>query len=181
VRIAVEQTRARPGSGKVALEADAVRKKIWLASSFRLQIDGLDCTKVTSVAPITVKLAVAENAVGELRDVEKLPAGLEVSDLVVTLAEVASESWASWLQSFMVEGRNDQGAEKSGTLQYLSPDGTTVLFTLGLHGLGIYKLAPVRQQSEASRRVVASLYCEQIQFAVGPAKMPAPLRRRAVT
>jgi hypothetical protein len=172
VSLAPEQTHRTAGSGApIKADAGAVQKK-WLPANFRLAIDGLECKKVTSVAPITITTALGEHAVGELRDDRGEPAHLDVSDLVVTLPETAAETWNAWFESFVIKGADQ---EKAGMLECLAPDLQTVLFTLTFAGLGIYRLQRPGQPSGADSiaRVTASLYCEQIRFAAGAVKRGA--------
>ena len=176
VTLAPEQTRRRAGTGARIEAGPVAPQKKWLPANFRLRIDELECRKVTAVAPITITTALAEQAVGELRDSRREPEHLEVSDLVVTLPETDAATWDSWFESFVIGGVVQ---EKSGTLEYLAADLKAVLFTLSFAGLGIYRLHRPRLQSGADTvaRVTASLFCEQILFTAGAVKPVArPVR-----
>jgi hypothetical protein len=167
--LAPEQTKRAKGSGaKLAGQVGAKAAK-WASANFRLQIDGLDCTGVSRIDSISIRSVVAENAVGELREVEKEPSHLEISDLMITLSEAKAETFYDWHEDFVIKGNNGEDKEKSGTLELLSPT-KDVLFTLSFSGLGIYKVAPMAQPAgvEAVRRVTASMYCEQVGFTPGP-------------
>jgi hypothetical protein len=169
VSLAPEQTHRTAGSGAPIEPETVAVQKTWLSANFRLAIDGLECKQVASVAPITITTALAEQAVGELRDYRREPAHLDVSDLVVTLAEPAAETWNAWFESFVIKGGDH---EKTGTLECLAPDLKTVLFTLGFAGLGIYRLHRPGQQrgADSVARVTAFLYCEQVRFTAGAVK-----------
>ena len=166
VKLAPEYTRSVKGAGGGSAKVDQQRQKRWLPSNFRLKIDGIDCTKVSKIAPLVVKQTIVSDTVGELREAEKAPAHLEVPDLIVTVAESHAGDFVTWHQDFVVNGHNAQNNEKNGTLELLTPDMGTVLFTIGLFNLGIYKLAlePIRSGSENIRRVTAAMYCEQMTF-----------------
>jgi hypothetical protein len=129
-----------------------------------------------------IKQPVAAESIDAFRDRQLLPGQLQIPDLVIRLPEVAAETWDRWFQSFVVEGKCTPADERTGTLQFLTPDLKEAVFTLGFYGLGIYRLRRLEPEAaDAVRLVEASLYCEQIQFAVGTAKMPAAARRVAVT
>ena len=180
VALTPDVTRRKPPGGAKPSEKLTASKK-WLASAFRLKIDGLDCTKVLRIEPIVVFVRSQQAPVGELR-IPTIDARIDVPDLVVTLAESGAATWDAWVDDFLVAGNDAQDREKSGTLELLAQDLTTKLFTLHFSGLGIYRLHRVKQPagSEAIPRVTASLYCEQLRLTVGaaqpkPATAPAPV------
>jgi phage tail-like protein len=149
-----------------AMKADVQKK--WLPANFRLRIDGMDeaCQRVNKIEALVVKQKVVENAVGELRDYEKEAASVEIPNLVITFPESHSKCFYDWHQSFVINGENGQDKEKGATLEYLTPDLKTVLFTLTFSNLGIFKLTPdkVEAGNEQIRRVKAEMYCEDIKF-----------------
>jgi hypothetical protein len=166
--LAPEQTRRVKGSGgKLAGQLGAKTAK-WLLANFKLEIDGLDCTGVSQIGPISIQSVAAEQAIGERREIEKEASRLEIPDLVVTLSEAKADSFHTWHEDFVIKGNNGDDKEKSGKLQFLGPTMDT-LFTLSFSGLGIYKLAPSAQSAgvEAVRRLTASMYCEEMAFAAG--------------
>ena len=151
-------------SGKYDIKPEVQKK--WLASNFRLKIDGLDCTRVNKVEAITVKQKVVENPVGEPRDYEKEPAHLEIPNLVITLAESHAKEFFDWHEDFVIKGNNGQDKEKGGSLEFLTPNLSETLFTITFENLGIFKLTPekVESGSENLRRIKAELYCEDMKF-----------------
>ena len=159
VAFAVESTQRQKGTGntlKLCAKGPAVQKK-WLASNFRLKIDGLDCSKVTKIDAFTIKQGFSP---------ERESGRLEIPNLAVTLPESAAESFVDWHEDFLINGNNSSEGEKKGTLEYLTPNLAQTLFTVELQGLGIFKLAPERVEagSEQIRRVKAEMYCEAMTF-----------------
>jgi len=170
VRVRPEYTRVRkPSARKVAVAAFGKEARAWLPSNFRVQIDGLDCSKVQRVDSFTVKQTAPQDAVGDARDYEIVPGRVEFPNLRITLAEVSAESWAAWHQSFVIDGNNDESQEKGGSLVFLSADRKTELAEIRLFNLGIFRLRPERVEggAEAVRRVTAELYCERMEFHYG--------------
>jgi phage tail-like protein len=172
VKFAPEYTRAQAKTGSaISAPIGKGEQKKWLPSNFRLKIDGLDqsCIKVNKVEALTIKQKVVEDPCGERRDYDKVPASIEYPNLVITCAESHADQLYAWHEDFVIKGNNGQDKEKGGTLEYLSADLKTVLFTLTVSGLGIFKLTPekVESGSENIRRVKGEMYCEQITFKEG--------------
>lgn len=155
------------GTAKTLL-APKVQKK-WLPSNFRLQIDGLDCTKVNKVEAITVKQKVVGNPVGGTQAYQKEGTSVESPNLVITLPEANAAGFLNWHQQFVASGKNNKASEKTGQLAYLTEDLSETLFTLNFHGLGIFKVTHDKREAhnEQVARVKAEMYCEEIQFRYG--------------
>ena len=166
VRFAPEYTKTKKGSGKVSIDTKKVAQKMWLPQNFKLEIPGLDCTHVTKIDSFTVKSKVSENAVGELRDYEKEPTYVEFPNLKITMTASHADTWQQWFQDFLIDGKNGEDSEKSGTLHFLTPNRQADLFSIKLHNLGIFRLAdePVTANADQVHRVVAELYCERMEL-----------------
>lgn len=149
-------------------------QKKWLPSNFALHIDGLDCTRVQAIDPLTVRLVIGEN-MGEVRDYGSQPDQLNVPDLAVTMADTDAGTFRAWLDDFVIKGNNGPGAEKGGTLEYRSPT-QEVYFTLTFKNLGIVKLTRLPLGADKVRRVRAEMYCEQIGLQPGTVAMPGPVQ-----
>jgi phage tail-like protein len=173
VKLTPESTKNnRKGAGQSIPPLPAAQKK-WVASNFRLTIGGLETasSRVSKIDAFTIKQNVFQHEIGEQRDSQLEPAGLEIPNLSVRLAESQSDQFAAWHEDFVIKGNNGQAMEKAGTLQCLSTDFKTALFTLSFNGLGIFKLTPDKMEanSEAVRKVNAEMYCESINFKYQPA------------
>ncbi len=162
LKFSPESTQVQPGSGKPVQISASVQKK-WLPANFRLNIDGLDCTRVNKIEALTVKQKV-------IQDPGTAPVvTLEVPNLVITLADAAADSFYKWHEDFVIKGNNGDDKEKGGALEYLAPDLKEVLFSLSFAHIGIFKLSPdkVESGSENIRRVKAEMYCEDMKFNYG--------------
>lgn len=174
IKISPEYTRqtvSQGGGPSIAggkYSIDATVQKKWLPANFRLRIDGMEepCSRVNKIEAIVVKQKVIENPVGELRDYEKEPAYLEIPNLVITFPESHAKPFYDWHESFVIKGENGDDKEKGGTLEYLTPDLHTPLFTITFKHLGIFKLTPDKVESgnEQIRRLKAEMYCEDMEF-----------------
>jgi hypothetical protein len=169
VKFSPQQTRFKQGAGgKVASSSakiDANALKRWAPSNFRITIDGVDCTRVSKVESVSIKQKVAQDQIGVFREPSKLPTAFEYSNIVVTLPESSARSWYDWHQSFIIDGKRDQANEKTGKIEFLSPNMQEVLFTLDLKQVGIFRLTPDKgEPGDAIRRVKAEMYVERIDF-----------------
>ncbi len=171
VTFAPEITRFQKGSGRApsgASPGSAVLQKKWLPANFRLKIAGLEeaCSRVNKIDEIVIAQKVVENPVGELRDYEREPAHLEIPNLVFTVPESHADSILQWYQDFVIKGNNGDAQEKTGTLEYLTPNLQEALFTLTFRHLGIFNVEPEKIESgvENVRRYRVSMYCEDMSF-----------------
>jgi tail tube protein gp19 len=158
VRMEPEQIRTSKGSGSVPAAPKTQRP--WTVNSFRLDIAGLDCSRVQKIEPFTVKQAVKNVSLGDQRVPTKEATLLTFSDVVVTLPNAAADTWQAWTKSFLVDGKNDDSQEKIGDLILLGPDAKAEIARIHLFGLGIKSLA---RQTAANQPgvLVATMYCER--------------------
>ena len=143
-----------------------------LSSNFRLNIAGLDCTKVAKIHSFTVKQRLAgETLVNGRYQVDATQAAppnlLEFPNLRIELATTSAESWGAWFRSFVINGNSSTMNEKTGTLSFLAPNLSTVLATISFQNLGIFRLEDALPDASAEiTRVVAEHYCERMELAV---------------
>jgi phage tail-like protein len=183
VKLSPEYTREAKASGKVTPEKTPAQKQ-FVASSFRLELDGVDCTKVSKIDSFTVKQSVVADDIGDARDMQKEPGTLEFPNLRVTIAETGAATWTAWFEDFVIKGNNDDAHEKSGAIVFLAPNRKDELGRVILHNVGIFGLRREAATSASDKisRVVADLYCEQMELQIGKpvVEKPAPLPRRPV-
>jgi hypothetical protein len=181
VKFSPEYTRSGQASGKVTPGKTPAQKQ-FVAASFRLELDGIDCSKVGKIDSFTVKQPVVADDIGNARDPQKSPGRLEFPNLRVAIAEAGAATWTAWFEDFVIKGNNDDAHEKSGAIVFLAPNLKDELGRVILHNVGIFALRP-QAATEKIARVVAELYCEQMELQVGkPAveKPPVPVPRRPV-
>lgn len=144
----------------------APMQKLWSGANFRLQIDGLDCSKVSKIDGFTIKQGTVRVPTGEDRDYQLEPGNLEFPNLSVTMSLASAQSWLDWHKSFVVDGNNSAEREKLGVIQLLSPDRLLPLVNVLLFGVGIYNLALDKgdASSDGIRRVKAELYVERMEI-----------------
>jgi hypothetical protein len=165
VRFSPGLTRIRKPTGAVG-RAGGQKQKEFLASNFRLEIDGLDCSKVSQVAALTIRWTLSASG-GDGRRPHRAAVGVAFPDLKVTLAEAGAETWQAWFDDFVLSGNSGERNEKNGALVFLAPDAKE-LARLTLRNLGIFALRRRAQAraEDALARVTAELYCERMELAV---------------
>jgi hypothetical protein len=157
VSFSPELTRRRPGKGNTIKPCTGRGQRKWLASDFRLNIDGLDCTKVQQIGALVIKQPVTA---------ERIPGRIEYPNLTVTLPESAAQSFFDWHEDFVIDGNSGSANEKKGQLEFLAPNRAQALFTIDFRGLGIFSLVLDKLEAGADpiRRVTAEMYCEEMTF-----------------
>ena len=168
VKLAPEHVRAKKGTGST-VKIPAVKQKAFLGSNFKLEIDGLDCSKASRVGELTIRQTLVANPVGETRSARSEPPRLEFPNLRISLAQATSQTWTAWFDDFVVKGNNDDAHERNGKLSFLTPDRKSTLAEVRFFNLGIFRLEPEPQTSGAEQiaRLQADLYCERMELKVG--------------
>jgi hypothetical protein len=157
-----ELTRRLGGSGSKLKTPASKAQKGWLASNFRLAIGNLDASRVVRIDPIDVRISRPELAVGERRMRHGASARVDVSNLVVILAEASADTWWAWHEDFLINGNNGADRELDGTLELLGPD-RSVLLGLTLRGLGLISLSrPAPASTSGFAALRAEMYCEEV-------------------
>jgi hypothetical protein len=147
--------RVRSGhTGSMAMERPA---RDFYAQNFVVNIDGLDCSGVLSVDPITVRTKLPEETGGRQSQIV-------FPDLHLHLDADKAEPFHEWFEDFIIRGNNDDDQEKGGTITYMDPLLSDPLGVLILHHLGIYRIADEAPNAQGIRRVRVDLYCERMEL-----------------
>lgn len=168
VKFTPELIRTKKAAGKATLPPVKAAQEMWLPSNFRLEIGGLDCTRVSAIDAFTVKQKAVLDSIGDARDYLKEPGRIEFPNLSITMAETAAASWFDWFDDFVVKGNNDESREKGGSLIFLSPNRQAELGRVTFFNLGIFKMAAAKAEptDEKIQRVTAHLYCERMELQI---------------
>ena len=171
IKFAPETIRTLKSADKPAGDYGKSEQKMFLPSNFKLEIDGIDCSKVNRIEPLTVKQTTVTNDIGEARDAQKEPGKLEFPNLKITVAEVAAESFLAWHEDFVIKGNNGEKNEKNGSLTLLTPNRKEVLARIKFFNLGIFRVQPQKTEANADaiKRVEVEMYVERMEFEVMPA------------
>jgi phage tail-like protein len=172
LKLTPESTR-RVVAGKGAAvkgTVDAKAQKLWTTANFRLNIDGLDTSKVSKVEALTIKQTVVTDSIGDARDYMAEPGKLEFPNLTFTVADNASGPFYDWFQDFVINGNADESKEKGGTIEFLSPNLKEVIFKLTLKNIGIFEMAAPKSEANVDKaaQVEVSTYLERIELTTSP-------------
>ena len=133
-----------------------------------LTIDGLEkalkqCNKVEA---LTVKQTVVKLESGNARIYEIEPGKLEFPNLVFTVPESHAEPLIKWHERFVLEGKNEQTEEKTGSLTFLAPNLKDELGEIKFTGIGIFNISADKGEAgnETIRRVKVECYVEDLKF-----------------
>jgi hypothetical protein len=184
--VALRPETTTDGAGSGSSVTSGAKTKPWGTSTFVVDLPGIDCSKVSSVAPLTVTQTVAEDAVGADRVPARSLGPLHVGDLVLTVAQSGAADFVSWRDDFLVRGNNSNADEKTATVAIKTANFKDDLFSIALRGVGIHRLDADKQVLGAASisRVTASMYCEEIELvlpkpAAGPVPAASPADRPA--
>jgi len=170
LQFAIEESLDLKASG--ALTAPVSKQKQWVRSNFKLEIDGIDTTRVSKIDGFSVKQAIVIGEVGSERIGTKEPGKLEFPDLKLTLAQSSLSSWATWFDDFVIKGNSGAANERSGRIAFLSPDLKTELAEIKLFNVGIYRLDPDPEDPSSADKIAsftAEIYVERMEFNCPPA------------
>ena len=142
----------------------------WNCHQFKLDIKGLDCSRVQVLEPIVLR----QDLVPHLREDGVIEFGIgkcQCGNLVLQLPLTSAKGWFEWQAKTLGAGGID---ERDGLLILLGPDMKTVLGTLTLSGLGLLSLQPVAVASApmGELRLRAEMYVQRLQIDLAPKQPP---------
>jgi hypothetical protein len=166
ITISPAATRYTTGTGRVEGTAAGgrARASALLASRFQLTIAGIEgvTTRTVHVDPMSVRFKTVSSPVGEMRDYEKTAGQVDVSNLVFTVDAANAAPLYQWHQDFVVNGKNSDAFEKTGSITLLGADMKTVLYKLNMRGIGILQVSPDKSSTTTAPRVRAEAYVESV-------------------
>jgi phage tail-like protein len=167
LKIQPQTTRiAAGGGGKVKGDMGKNIQKMWHCSNFRLDIPGMDCTKIMSIDALTWKQAISLNEVGTEREYETVANNMTQPDLKITMTAPTSKPWFDWYKKSVLEGHADETSELSGTLTFLHSNLKDELGHLEFSNIGIKKFSygAAEAHGEGVMDVTVECYVEATKF-----------------
>lgn len=141
VKFQPESIDTQKGDGHTLVPTGGSKQKMWLCSGFRLNIDGIDDAKyVNKIDSFTVKQGIKKMYVGPERFPQIEPTKLEFPNLTCTISTQYGEGFHQWYLDYIHKGKKTTSAEKTGSLEFLSPDRSRVLFRLNLKQVSLLSL-----------------------------------------
>src|SRR5262249_60763306 len=100
-----------------------MKQKMWLASSFRFVIDGLDDMQYANkIESFTIKQNVKKMWTGAERFPQIEPTKIEFPNISGTISLQYADQLLKWYDDTIVKGMKDPRGQKSGGLPIPSPD-----------------------------------------------------------
>ncbi len=156
-----------PGSGsreEYSAVGKSQQQKAWLPCNFKLEIDGIDCTRVGRIEPFTVGQSVGTDM--KALETAQVSRRINFPNLKLTVSEVGAQSFIDWHKASVVEGK---GVERNGRLTLFGPTQQGVLLQIKFYNLGIFSLEPSKAEASADqvKRVEVELYVERMELLFG--------------
>jgi hypothetical protein len=143
------------------------KQKLWMCSGFRLSIDGLDEMQYTNkIESFTIKQGTRAFHTGAHRFPQIEPTKIDFPNLSGTIGLVYADQILRWYDSYVVKGQRDSKAQKTGSLEFLSPDRRQSLFRINLYDIGLQQLH-IEQSTAATdqiKRVKFDLYVGRMEI-----------------
>ncbi|MBS2021579.1 MAG: hypothetical protein JST92_04165, partial [Deltaproteobacteria bacterium] len=154
LRILPRGVRRYAGHAVNPMQRDA---RDFYAQNFQVNIDGIDCSGVISVDPVTVRTVFPEENKGR-------KSTLVFPDIHLHVDEDKVDPFREWFEDFVIAGNNDDDKERFGTITYLEPLLGGPMAVLQMHHLGIYRVSDEPPAPTGPRRVRVDLYCERLEL-----------------
>ena len=119
------------------------------------------------IESFTIKQGIKKMYTGADRLPQIEPTKLEFPHLIGTVSLQYADDLLAWYQKYVVDGQMDTvGGHKHGSLEFLAPDRSGVLFRIQLYEVGIHHLSIVQSTANADqiKRVKFELYVGQMDL-----------------
>jgi hypothetical protein len=114
------------------------KHKLWTPAAFRFNIDGIDEARFTSkIEQLTIKQGIKKFYTGEDRLPQIEPTKIEFPNIVGSISLEYADKLLEWYDEYVVKGMTDTRAQKTGSIEFLSPDRKRTLFEITLDEMGI--------------------------------------------
>lgn len=169
MKLQPEYMEIKSGDARKIQGIDGQKQKMWTPSSFRFEIDGIDCTHVNKIDSFTVKQKIKPLYVGSNRYPELEPTGVEFPKLTVTMGAAYASDFIKWHHDFVIKGDKDPAHQKTGAIEFLDPSTAQPIFTIDLRNVGMSALTIEKSEAnaEAIKRCKVELFVENMELKLG--------------
>ncbi|HXY23807.1 MAG TPA: hypothetical protein VEI73_04105 [Candidatus Acidoferrum sp.] len=109
----------------------------WSPANFRLEIDGIDCSHVSKIEPVSAQFFTGPDLTQAALSTAGASSKKHFSNLVITLPEAQAVSFYQWYRAAVVQGNQSGTQQRPGILEYLTPSRNDAIFALRFRGLNI--------------------------------------------
>jgi hypothetical protein len=120
------------------------------AHNFAVEIDGIDCTGVLGVEPMTVQTSEGNKLV--------------FPDIHLDVDDARADAFREWFDDFVIAGNNDDDKEREGAITLFDPLLERALARLELRHIGIWRMGEPESEAGGASRVRVDLYCERMEL-----------------
>jgi hypothetical protein len=162
IKIQPEFVRTKKLSGSEMAQGNmGTKQKMWMASGFRLNIDGIDEMKYTNkIEAFTIKQSVKKFYVGQERFPQVEPTKIEFPHITGTIALEYADKLMEWHEKYVMKGQSDPKAQKTGSLEFLTPQRDKTIFSINMYEVGLMSLQvlPSQANQDQIKRLKFELY-----------------------
>jgi hypothetical protein len=159
-------TKKLGASEKMSTEIKS-KQKLWTPNAFRFNVDGIDEMRYTTdIEAITIKQGIKKLYTGEGRFPQIEPTKIEFPNISGTISLQYADKLIEWHDQYVMSGKSDPISQKTGSIEFLSPDRKKTLFAINLFDLGIQHLSVQNSQGnqDGVKKVKFELYCGRMDL-----------------
>jgi hypothetical protein len=174
VKCQPEATAVSSGGGGKLRPNMGQKQKLWLCSGFRLNIDGIDEMKYTNkIESFTIKQGVKQLKTGRFRHAELVPTKIEFPNISGTISLEYAKGLLDWYNKYVYKGTADPKAQKTGSIEFLSPSRADVIFRINLYEVGLLTTSMLASTANADqiKRVKFEMYVGRMEIDTGASGM----------
>jgi hypothetical protein len=160
-------TKKLPGKGARVSGQTMLKQKMWTPSAFRFTIDGLDDMQyVNKIDAFTIKQGVKKLYTGADRFPQIEPTNLTFPNLTGTISLQYADKLLKWHDEYVRTGKKDPKAQKTGSIEFLTPDRKSTIFRINLYQVGINHVAIEQStaNADAIKRAKFELYVHRMDI-----------------
>ncbi len=159
------------GSGRPVSGDQSPKEKIWVPSAFRFSIDGIDDMQyVNKIESFTITQGIKKFYTGASRFPRVEPTNIKFPNLSGTISLKYADNLIKWHRDYIKTddgaGTKDPTAQKSGAIEFLTPDRTKTIFRINLYevGLAFIGVEPSKANDDSIKRLKFDLYVHRMDI-----------------
>jgi hypothetical protein len=164
-------TKALGSPGSRVSGPESPKQKMWVPSAFRFSIDGIDDMQyVNKLESFTVTQGVKKFYTGASRFPRVEPTNIKFPNLSGTISLKYADKLIQWHKDYIKTsdgpGTKDPSAQKSGAIEFLSPDRKQTIFRINLYevGLAYVGVEPSKANDDSIKRLKFELYVHRMDL-----------------
>lgn len=160
-------TKKLPGTGQRVSGQMGSKQKLWVPSAFRFNIDTIDEMQYTNkLDSFTIKQGIKKLYTGAGRFPQIEPTNIQFPNLTGTISLQYADKLLQWHEDYINKGAQDPRAQKTGSIEFLSPDRKQTIFRINLYEVGLHFAAiePSTANADQIKRVKFELYVHRMEI-----------------